>query len=38
MWLLGNFKCLKLLEGNFVISHVHNYKNAPTYKIKSYVP
>jgi hypothetical protein len=35
---LGNFMCLKLHRGIFVILHVQNYENAPTYKIKTYVP
>jgi hypothetical protein len=35
---LGNFMCLKLHKGIFVILHVQNYENAPIYKIKTYVP
>jgi hypothetical protein len=31
---LGNFRCLKLSRGIFVISHVWNYENALEYKNK----
>jgi len=34
---VNNFRSLKLHRGIFIISHIQNYKNAPEYKIKTYV-